>query len=147
MRNTLFVEVVKSPLLLISRILMMLLFINFGSQKLLHYSATFGNFAHQGVPLPYVATPIAIVMELGVGIAIALGLFVRPLAILLGIYTLATGFLGHPFWSMAGADQVGAEINFFKNVSIVSGLFLLYITGAGRFSLDRILGLDRSDTY
>jgi putative oxidoreductase len=81
-------------------------------------------------------------MELGLGIAIAVGLFVRPLAILLGIYTLATGFLGHPFWSMTGADQFAAEINFFKNVSIMSGLFLLYITGGGRFSLDRMFGLD-----
>lgn len=80
------------------------------------------------------------------GIAIALGLFVRPLAILLTMYTLATGLLGHPFWSMAGADQFEAEINFFKNVSIMSGLFLLYITGAGRFSLDQMLGWGRSDT-
>jgi putative oxidoreductase len=105
-----------------------------------------GHFVHQGVPLPYVATPIAIIMELGVGIAIALGLFVRPLAILLAIYTLATGLLGHPFWSMAGANQFEAEINFFKNVSIMSGLFLLYVTGAGRFSLDQMLGWARPDT-
>jgi|ERR1700722_7369657 putative oxidoreductase len=142
MQSALPVETVKNPLLLISRILMMLLFIDFGWQKLLHYSATVGYFAHQGVPLPDVATPIAVVMELGVGAAIVLGLFVRPLAILLAIYTLATGFLGHPFWSMAGADRLAAEINFFKNISIMSGLFLLYITGAGRFSLDRMLGLD-----
>jgi putative oxidoreductase len=142
MQNILAVEMVKNPLLLISRILMMVLFINFGSLKLLGYSATVGYFVHQGVPLPNVATPIAIIMELGLGIAIAVGLFVRPLAILLGIYTLATGFLGHPFWSMTGADQFAAEINFFKNVSIMSGLFLLYITGGGRFSLDRMFGLD-----
>jgi uncharacterized membrane protein YphA (DoxX/SURF4 family) len=53
-------------------------------------------------------------MELGVEIVIAVGLFVRPLAILLAIYTLATGLLGHPFWSMVGADQFEAEINSFK---------------------------------
>ena len=146
MQNTLAFETVKNPLRLISRLLMMVLFINFGAQKLFDYSATVGYFVHQGVPLPYVATPIAIIMELGVGIAIALGLFVRPLAILLAIYTLATGLLGHPFWSMAGADQFEAEINFFKNVSIMSGLFLLYITGAGRFSLDQMLGWGRPDT-
>jgi hypothetical protein len=32
---------------------------------------------------------------------------------------------------MIGADQVAAEINFFKIVSIMSGLFLLYITAQG----------------
>ena len=146
MQNTVVFEAVKHPLLLISRLLMMVLFINFGLQKLLGYSGTVGYFVQQGVPLPYVATPIAIVMELGVGSAIALGLFVRPLAILLAIYTLATGLLGHPFWSMVGADQLEAEINFFKNISIMSGLFLLYMTGAGRFSLDQILGLEGPDT-
>jgi len=146
MQNTLAFEMVKHPILLISRLLMMILFINFGAQKLLDYSATVGYFVHLGVPLPYIATLIAIIMELGVGIAIALGLFVRPFAILLAIYTLATGVLGHPFWSMAGADQFEAEINFFKNISIMSGLFLLYVTGAGRFSLDQILGWARPDT-
>ncbi len=73
-------------------------------------------------------------MELGVGLAIVLGLFTRPLAILLAIYTLATAIIGHHFWTMSGAEQVDAEIHFLKNVSIISGLFLLYLTGAGRFS-------------
>jgi putative oxidoreductase len=45
---------------------------------------------------------------------------------------------------MAGADRLEAEINFLKNVSIMAGLFLLYITGARRFSLDSKLGLDWS---
>jgi putative oxidoreductase len=80
-------------------------------------------------------------MELAVGIAIVLGLLTRPLAVLLGLYTLATALLGHPFWTMSGVEQVGAEINFFKNVSIMSGLFVLYLTGAGRFSLDEKLNL------
>ena len=60
MRNTVVFEVVKNPLLLISRLLMMVLFINFGLQKLLDYGGTAGYFVQQGVPLPYVATPIAI---------------------------------------------------------------------------------------
>jgi putative oxidoreductase len=145
MQNALAFEMVRNPLILIARLLMMVLFINFGAQKLLDYSATVGYFVHQGVPLPYIATPIAIIMELGVGIAIALGLCVRPLAILLAIYALGTGFLGHPFWNMTGVDQFEAEINFFKNVSIMSGLILLYVTGAGRFSLDQMLGWDRRD--
>lgn len=136
MRNLSVVEAVKDPLLLASRVLMMLLFIIFGLRKLLGFSGTAMYFAHEGVPLPAIATTIAIIMELGVGTAIVLGLFTRPLAILLAVYTLVTAFVGHAFWTMSGPEQVEAEINFFKNVSIMSGLFVLFITGAGRFSLD-----------
>jgi putative oxidoreductase len=141
MRNTFGAEQIKDPLLLISRILMMLLFIIFGWEKLIGYSGTVAYFGQAGVPLPSLATPIAVIMELGVGVAIILGFLTRPLAILLGLYTMATALLGHPFWTMSGAEQVGAEINFFKNVSIMSGLFVLYLTGAGRLSLDEKLNL------
>jgi putative oxidoreductase len=141
MRNTFGAEQIKDPLLLISRILMMILFVVFGWQKLIGYSATVAYFAQTGVPLPSLAAPIAVIMEFGVGMAIVFGLLTRPLAILLGLYTLATAILGHHFWTMSGAEQVEAEINFFKNVSIMSGLFVLYLTGAGRFSLDEKLNL------
>jgi putative oxidoreductase len=33
-------------------------------------------------------------------------------------------------------DRVEAEINFFKNISVIAGLLLLYLTGAGRYSVD-----------
>ncbi len=141
MRNAFGAEQIKDPLLLLSRILMMILFVMFGWQKMIGYSATIAEFTQAGVPLPFLAAPIAVIMELGVGSAIVLCLLTRPLAILLGLYTVATGVLGHPFWSMSGTAQIDAEINFFKNVSIMSGLFVLYLTGAGRFSLDAKLNL------
>jgi putative oxidoreductase len=135
-------EAVKNPLLLFARILMMLLFLVFGWQKLVGFSGTTAYFSHLGVPLPAIATLLAIAMELGVGIAIVLGLFTRPLVILLGLYTIVVALIGHPFWTLSGAEQFNAEINFFKNVSIMGGLFVLFITGAGRFSLDSKLHLD-----
>jgi putative oxidoreductase len=50
------------------------------------------------------------------------------------VYT--TAIIGHHFWTMSGTGRVEAEINFFKNVSIMAGLLLLYLTGPGRYSLD-----------
>ncbi len=79
--------------------------------------------------------------ELGAGIAIAAGILTRPIAVLLALYTFATALLGHPYWSMSGMDRVGAEINFFKNISIIAGLLLLYLTGAGKYSIDDKLNL------
>ncbi len=60
----------------------------------------------------------------------------RPLAILLAIYTLLTALIGHHYWTMTGMAQYEAEINFYKNVSIMGGFFLLYVTGPGRYSID-----------
>jgi putative oxidoreductase len=37
---------------------------------------------------------------------------------------------------MTGMEMMGNEINFFKNISIIGGLLLLAVTGAGRYSLD-----------
>jgi len=56
--------------------------------------------------------------------------------VLLAIYTVATAFIGHHFWTMTGADQMANMINFYQNLSIIDGL-LLFATGPGRYSLDR----------
>jgi putative oxidoreductase len=134
-------EKLRDPIILFSRILLALLFIIFGWPKLIGFGGTESYFAGLGLPFPFVATAIAVIMELVVGIAIAVGLFTRALAVLLALYTLATAIVGHAFWNMTGHAAVEAEINFFKNVGIMGGLFLLFVTGPGRFSLDRKLGL------
>jgi putative oxidoreductase len=128
-------------LLLICRILLMLLFVIFGWEKLTGFGGTVGYFGQTGVPMPALAALIAVVMEFFVGIAIILGLLTRPLAVLLAIYTLGTAIIGHHFWTMDGMPRMENEINFFKNVGIMGGLFLLYLTGAGGYSIDAKLGL------
>jgi putative oxidoreductase len=129
-------ESIKNELLLIARVLMVLLYVIFGWQKLTDYSGTFAYFSQEGVPLPSVAVLIAVIMELGVGIALILGFLTRPLSLLLALYTLATAIIGHHFWTMSGMERVEAEISFFKNVSIMAGLLLPYLTGPGRYSLE-----------
>jgi putative oxidoreductase len=64
------------------------------------------------------------------------------MAILLALYTFATALLGHHFWNMEGPARAAGEINFFKNVSIIGGLLLLYLTGAGRYSIDNKMNID-----
>jgi putative oxidoreductase len=139
--NSFGAEQVRDGLLLVCRILLMLLFVIFGWEKLTGFGGTIGYFSQTGVPLPALAAVVAVVMEFVVGLAIVFGLLTRPLAVILAIYTLATAIIGHHFWSMSGMARVENEINFFKNVSIIGGLFLLYLTGAGRYSIDAKLGL------
>ena len=133
---------VRDAALLLARVLLAVLFLIFGWGKLTNYEATAGYFAHSGVPLPGLAAMIAVVMEFFVGILIVLGILTRPLALLLALYTLGTALVGHPYWTMTGAAQLEAEINFYKNISIIGGLILLYVTGAGKYALDPKLHLD-----
>ena len=118
--------------------MLMLLFVIFGWQKLTGYSGTVSYMAHVGAPLPSLAALVAIVMEFFVGLALVFGLYTRPLALLMLVYTFGTAVIGHHYWTMHGMAAFEAKINFYKNISIMGGLLLLYVTGAGRYSLDRL---------
>ncbi|HKT43012.1 MAG TPA: DoxX family protein [Rhodanobacteraceae bacterium] len=124
-------------LILLARILLMILYVTAGWQKLLGFSGTVGEMAAVGFPLPAVVAVIVIIIELLVGIALVIGVWTRPLALLMAVYTLATAFIGHHYWTMTGAAYGANFINFYKNVSIVGGLLLLCVTGAGKYSIDR----------
>ncbi len=126
----------KNELLLVSRALLVTLFLIFGWSKITNYSGTVAYMAQTGAPMPPLSAIIAIFMEFFVSISILLGLFVRPLAILLLVYTFFTALIGHHYWTETGAAHFENMINFYKNVSIMGGLLLLYITGAGKYSLD-----------
>ena len=136
MRHTLLANQ-KDAVILIARILMVVLFVLFGWKKLTGFDATVGYMTHADLPLPQVAAAIAVIMELVVGLAIAVGFYTRPLALLLALYTLATAVIGHHYWTMSGAEQYGNMINFYKNVSIAGAFLLLAAVGPGRYSLDK----------
>lgn len=126
--------------ILIARILLMILFLIFGWEKLTGFSGTEAYMAQVGAPAPFLAALIAVIMEFFVGIALVIGFATRPLAILMVLYTFGTALIGHPYWTMTGMEHFEGMINFYKNVSIMGGLLLLYVTGAGKFSVDRLLG-------
>jgi putative oxidoreductase len=77
-------------------------------------------------------------MELPVAFAVAVGAFTRPSAALLALYTLGTALIAHRYWTVPGANKVDSMEGFYKNLSVVGGFLLLYITGAGRYSIDAI---------
>jgi putative oxidoreductase len=127
---------IRDGVILVARVLLVVLFLLFGWRKLTGFDGTVAYFTQGGVPMPAVAAVVAVVMEFFGGLALLLGVGTRPIAVVLAFYTLATAFLGHQYWTMTGAAQAGAMINFYKNVSIMGGFFLLYVTGAGKYSVD-----------
>jgi putative oxidoreductase len=86
--------------------------------------------------MPSVTALVVIVVEVFVALAVAFGAWTRPLALLLALYTLGTALIGHHFWTMEAAARNGNAINCYKNISFIGGLLLLYVTGAGRYSVD-----------
>jgi len=127
----------KHELLLVARVLLMVLFVYFGWQKLTGFSGTVAYMTSTGAPAPTLSAIIAVVMEFGVGVAMVVGFYTRPLALLLALYTLGTALIGHHFWTMTGMEQYANMINFYKNISIIGGLLLLCATGPGKYSFDR----------
>jgi putative oxidoreductase len=134
-------EGIRNEILLIARILLAVLFLVFGWGKLTDYSAAIAYMTQSGAPLPSAAALVAIVIEFFGAIALILGVWTRPLAVLFAFYTLATGLIGHPYWTMTGGDRFLNMTNFYKNVSLMGGFFLLYVTRAGKYSIDARLGL------
>ena len=130
---------VNDELILAARLLLATLFLIFGWRKLRDFSGTINQMVQLGVPAPVLAAAVALFMELPVAFAVAVGAFARPSALLMFFYTLGTALIGHRYWTMTGADYVDGLDSFYKNLSIMGGFLLLYVTGPGKYSLDRLL--------
>jgi putative oxidoreductase len=130
---------VNDELILAARLLLATLFLIFGWRKLRDFSGTINQMVQLGVPAPVLAAAVALFMELPVAFAVAVGAFACPSALLMFFYTLGTALIGHRYWTMTGADYVDGLDSFYKNLSIMGGFLLLYVTGPGKYSLDRLL--------
>jgi putative oxidoreductase len=130
---------INNELILAARLLAAL-FLIFGWRKLRDYSGTVSQMVQLGVPMPVLAAAVATFMELPVAFAVAVGAFARPSALLMFFYTLGTALIGHRYWAIKGADRVDSMDGFYKNLSIMGGFLLLYMTGAGKYSIDVLCG-------
>jgi putative oxidoreductase len=132
---------ISDELILAARLLLATLFLIFGWRKLRDFSGTASQMVQLGVPIPVLAAGVATFMELPVAFAIAVGAFTRPSALLMAVYTLGTALVGHRYWTVKGADYVDSLNSFYKNLGIIGGFVLLYIAGAGKYSVDALYGI------
>ena len=121
---------------LVGRILMAAIFVYSGFQKLGAFAATAGYIASKGLPLPEVGVVIAIVVEIGAGLALIVGFKARLAALALALFALAAGVLFHNYWTLPADKQLVDMIMFWKNLSIAGGLLMVYVFGAGGWSID-----------
>lgn len=125
----------RDLMLLIARIGLALLFLVMGWGKLSDFSAAIGYMSQTGAPFPTLSAIIALAVEIGGGLALVFGILVEPVAIILALYTIVTGFIGHHFWTMSGMLRYDMMIHFYKNISIAGGLLAVAASGAGRFNV------------
>ena len=132
---------INDELILAARFLLAALFLIFGWRKLRDYSGTVDQMVQLGVPMPVLAAAVATFMELPVAFAVAVGAFTRPSAALMFFYTLGTALIGHRYWTVTGPAYVDALDSFYKNLGIMGGFLLLYMTGPGKYSFDALFGI------
>jgi putative oxidoreductase len=122
---------------LAGRLFMSILFITSGFGKVMAFSGASGYIASKGLPMPDVLAGLAIIAELGGGLAILFGFKTRLVAWLLVLFMIIITPIFHNFWA-AAADQMGNQrIHFLKNVSILGGILMIAAFGPGRFSIDK----------
>ena len=132
---------INDELILAARLLLATLFLIFGWRKVRDYSGTVSQMVQLGLPMPVLATGVSIFMELPVAFAVAVGVFMRPSAALLALYALGTALIGHRYWTVKGADYVDSLEGLYKDLSIMGGFLLLFMIGAGKYSIDALLGI------
>ena len=126
----------QDTLALVGRILIAYLFIPAGIGKLMGFAGTVGYITSMGLPLPQVGAAIAVIVELGLGIALLLGYKTRVVAIVMALFTVAAAVFFHKYWSAPDAMKMMQQINFNKNIAIAGGLLALAGFGACRLSID-----------
>lgn len=118
------------------RVLLSLIFIMAGLQKISGYSGTQAYMEAMGVSGGLL--PLVILVELGGGIALLLGWKARTAAFVLGGFSVISGVLFHlvPGMSMEGMAAQAEYTNFLKNLTIAGGMGMVVTFGAGHWSLD-----------
>ena len=118
-------------LTLLGRVLVSAIFLLSGASKLAAPAAMVGYIQSVGLPFPQLALGLAVLVELGGGLALVLGYRTRLVAAILAVFSAATALAFHA--NLADQNQF---IHFFKNIAMAGGLLQIVAYGAGRFSLD-----------
>jgi putative oxidoreductase len=124
-------------LLLLGRLLMGWIFVESGWRKLMGMDAFVTSLANRRVPYATVMGWIGASVEFLGGLAILLGFATRCAALVIIVFVIVATLIGHRYWELTDAAMRRMQQSHFaKNVTIIGGLVLLFVTAGGRFSVD-----------
>ena len=130
-------EALTNGAALLGRILIAWMYVDAGFSKIGGFARTATAIAGKGLPMADVLTALAIVVELGGGLAIMLGWKTRWAALLVLGFTIIATVLFHNYWAAAAEQMRAQQLMFWKNVAVMGGLLMLFAFGPGRFAVDR----------
>jgi putative oxidoreductase len=128
--------------LLLGRVLLGWIFVQSGWRKLMDIPGFVATMPRRGLPevMGYIAPPVEFIG----GLFLLLGVATRYTALVMLLFIIIASFSSHRYWDFADATQRAQQHGqFWKNVSMMGGQVLLFVIGAGRYSLDRLLMRDR----
>ena len=117
------------PALLIGRLLLASLFLFEGWSKITGYAAAAGYMQAFGVPGALL--PMVVALEVGGGLMIAAGWRTRWVALAFAVFCVGAALLFHRNFASRGE-----VLHFEKDLALAGGFLVLFVAGAGRWSLD-----------
>jgi putative oxidoreductase len=124
---------------LLGRLALGAIFVKSGLQKLMGLGAFAASLAGRGIPASSTWAMIGATVEFVGGVLIVTGFRTREASLLMVLFVIVATGISHRFWEYADAARRLQESQFFKNLAIIGGFLLLYVAGAGRFSLDAVM--------
>jgi putative oxidoreductase len=137
-------ESLRDVTALVGRILLALIFVLSGLNKVMNVSGTAGYMAQTGLPggLVYPALYLSIAVELGCGLLVMAGLKARVAAVIIFLWLIPVTLLFHVAGYFHAVQQHQAmvamtqQIMYLKNISMMGGLLMLAAAGPGALSID-----------
>ncbi len=131
-------------LLLVGRVCIGWIFITSGWRKLMDMDAFIykgaSSLVGRGVPGAGFWGWIGAPLEFIGGLAILFGLATRYAALAMVLFVIVATAISHRYWEHGDPAQFRAQhSHFYKNLSMLGGLVVLFVAGAGRFAIDGIL--------
>jgi putative oxidoreductase len=125
----------QNPVALAGRILLALIFVISGFNKIGGFDGTAGYMTSMGVPFASMLLVVTIALELGGGLLLMAGWQTRWVALAFFIWLIPVTLVFHTASHNPGEAQ-NQMIHFLKNVSIMGGMLQLVAFGPGAWSLD-----------
>ena len=113
----------------LGRIFLSTLFLIEGTNKIVNYEETIQYMENFGVP-GYLAIP-AIILEILFPLLLIIGYQTKIAALVMMIFTIVVAIIFH-----TNFDDQMQFITFFKDIAIAGGFIIIFVNGAGKFSVD-----------
>lgn len=118
--------------LLFARVCVAILFLVAAYNKIKGYDFFIGYFGKLGIPMPSLATPVIIAVELLGGLCMLAGYKLRIVGPVLALFSIVAGLYAHTNFA-----DVNHFNHFLKNIGLFGTIALFYVTGSGSYSVDK----------